>query len=160
MTSDSLIDDGLPTREPQGGSVQSDCKGAFPRQNGHRVLRFGLRVPDGTLTRCVPLVCPGQEFDGLEDTCDGVGLGDTCGAECAHGVAETYPCVWNDSTSLKINNPPHTCSSECRLASFPPGKCQSRLRRSRFAGRMHCQLRRELRGQVECNSIDRSDMPL
>ena len=49
------------------------------------------------------LVCPGQEFDGLEGithTGDGVGLGDNCGAECAHGVAETHPCVWNDSTSL------------------------------------------------------------
>ena len=52
--------------------------------------------PDGTLRRCVLVVCLGQEFDGLEGithTCDGVGLGDNCGAECAHGVAETYLCV-------------------------------------------------------------------
>ena len=35
-------------------------------------------------------------------------------------MAETYPCVWNDSTSFKINNLPLTCSSECSLASVPP----------------------------------------
>ena len=77
----------------------------------------------GTLPSCVLLVCPGQEFDGLEGithTCDGVGLGDSCGAEGAHSVAETYPCVWNDSTSLKINNLPLMCSSECSLAPVPP----------------------------------------
>ena len=28
--------------------------------------------------------------------------------------------VWNDGTSLKITNPPFTCSSECSLASVPP----------------------------------------
>ena len=80
-------------------------------------------IPDGTLPRCVLLVCTGQEFDDLEGiahTCDGVGLGDNCGAEGAHGVAETYPSAWNDSTSLKINNPLLTCSPECRLASVPP----------------------------------------
>ena len=49
-----------------------------------------------------------------------VGFGCNCGAECAHGMAETYLCVWNDSTSLKINDPPLTCSSECSLASVPP----------------------------------------
>ena len=73
-------------------------------------------MPDGTLPRCVLPVCTGQEFDNLEGiahNCDGVGLGDNCGAEGAHGVAETDPCVWNDSTSL-------TCSSECSLASVPP----------------------------------------
>ena len=115
-------------------------------------------IPDGTLPSCVLLVCPGQEFDGLDGithTCDGVGLGVNCGAECAHGVAETYPYVWNDSTSLKIHNPPLTCPPECRLASVPPAS-----RRSRFAGMMHCHLRREQRCQVECNSVDRSDMPL
>ena len=38
------------------------------------------------------MLAAGQEFDGLEGiahTCDGVGLGDNCGAECAHGVAGT-----------------------------------------------------------------------
>ena len=70
-------------------------------------------VPDGTL----------QEFDdlqGIAHNCDGVGLGDNCGAEGAHGVAETDLCVWNDSSSLKINSPPLSCSSECSLASVPP----------------------------------------
>ena len=43
--------------------------------------------------------------------CDGVGL--------VVIVAE-IDCVWNDSTSLKINNSPFTCSSECSLASVPP----------------------------------------
>ena len=79
--------------------------------------------PDGTLPRRVLPVSPGQEFDDLEGiapNCDWVGLGDNCGAECAHGVAETDPCVWNDGTSLKITNPPFTCSSECSLASVPP----------------------------------------
>ena len=85
-----------------GSSVASDCDGALPR--------------------CVLLVCTGQEFDDLEGIahpCDGVGLGGNCGAESGHGVAET-DCVWNDSTSLKINNSPFTCSSECSLASVPP----------------------------------------
>ena len=58
-------------------------------------------IPDGTLPRCVLLVCTVQEVDGLKG--DGVGLGDNCGEECARGVAEKYPCVWNDSTSLEIN---------------------------------------------------------
>ena len=30
-------------------------------------------------------------LDGIAHNCDGVGLGDMCGAEGAHGVAETYP---------------------------------------------------------------------
>ena len=42
------------------------------------------------------------------------------GAEGAHGVAGTGPCVWNDSTSLKFYNPHLTCSSECSLASVTP----------------------------------------
>ena len=36
-------------------------------------------IPDGTLPRCVLLVCTGQKFDDLEGiahNCDGVGLGD------------------------------------------------------------------------------------
>ena len=63
-----------------------------------------LGVPDGTLPRCVPLVCPDQEFDGSEGTAhtyDGGGLGDNCREESAHGGKEAYPCVWNDRTSLK-----------------------------------------------------------
>ena len=79
--------------------------------------------PDGTLPRCVLPVCTGQKFDNLEGithTCDGVGLGDDCGVERVHGVAETDPCVWNDSTSLKINGSPLTCSSVFSLASVPP----------------------------------------
>ena len=75
---------GLLTSEPQAGadlsldsSVVSDC--------------------DGTLRRCELLVCTGQEFDGLEgvaDTCDGVGLRDTCGTEGVDGMAENLPvCV-------------------------------------------------------------------
>ena len=103
-----------------------------PTRASKGISRFGQAVfkclappgiPDGTLPSCELLVCLGQEFDGLEGithTCDGVGLGDNCGAECAQGVAETYPCVWDDSTSLKIINPPLTCSSECSLASVPP----------------------------------------
>ena len=50
-------------------------------------------MPDETLPRCALLVCTGQEFDDLEGiahNCDGVDLGDNCGVECAHGVAETY----------------------------------------------------------------------
>ena len=79
-------------------------------------------IPDGTLPRCVLPVCAGQEVDDLEGiahTCDGVGLGDNCGAECVHGVSKTNPCVWNDCISLKTNNSPFTCSSECSLASVP-----------------------------------------
>ena len=34
------------------------------------------------------------------------------GAEGAHGGAGTYPCVWNDSTFLKMNNHPLRGSSE------------------------------------------------
>ena len=80
-------------------------------------------IPDGTLPRCVLPVCSGQEFDDLEGiahNCDGVGLGDKCGAKGVDGVAETDPCVWNDSTSLKIGSSLFTCSSECSLASVPP----------------------------------------
>ena len=112
MTNDSGTDGDLLTSEPQAGadlslgsSVVSDC--------------------DGTLPRCELLVCTGQEFDGWEDvadTCDCVGLGDNCGTEGVHGVAETYPRVWYDSTSLKINNPPLTCSSEGSPASVPPAR--------------------------------------
>ena len=102
----------------------------FIRPHGHSVLPFGLRCQRhgalfssvsllhvhrmGLFTRCV-LFGTGQEFDGLEDvahTCDGVGLGDHCKAE-----AGTYPCVWDDSTSLKMNNPLVMCSSEGSLAS-------------------------------------------
>ena len=183
MTNDSWTDGGLTACEPQtcadlslGRLAVSHCDGTLYSHTCTVSCASGYvakdmddavfqclappGVPDGTLPKCVLLVCTGQEFDGLEGiahTCDGVGLGDNCGTECAHGVAEIYPCVWNDRTSLKIDNVPLTCSSECSLASVPP---QSRLRRSRFAGRMHCPLRRELRGQVECKSIDRSDMPL
>ena len=49
-------------------------------------------IPDGTLPSCVLLVCPGEEFDGLEGvvhTCDSVGLGNNGGAEGAPGMAET-----------------------------------------------------------------------
>ena len=38
-------------------------------------------------------------------------------------------------------------------------KCQSRLKRSHFAGRMPCSLPRELQGQVEGNSVDHSNTP-
>ena len=61
-------------------------------------------MSDGTILRCVLLVGPGQELDGLEDvvhTCDGVCLDDHCGAEGSHGVAGFFPGVWNDSTSSK-----------------------------------------------------------
>ena len=72
-TNVSGTDGGLFTSELQAGadlslgsSVASDC--------------------DGTLPRCVLLVCTGQEFDNLEGIahpCDGVGLGGNCGAEMA-----------------------------------------------------------------------------
>ena len=71
-------------------------------------------LSDGTLPSCVLLVGTGQEVDGLEDvahTCDDVGLGDHGGAEGAHGVAETYPCAWIDSTFLKMNHHPLMGSS-------------------------------------------------
>ena len=87
MTNDSWTDSGLLTSAQAGvgSSVVSDC--------------------GGTLPRCERLVCTGQEFDsweGVSDTGDGVGLGDSCGTEGAHGMAETYSRVWNDSTSLKL----------------------------------------------------------
>ena len=105
-------------------------------------------VPDETLPRCVLLDCTGQEFDGLDGiapTCDGVGLGDNCGAEGADGEAETYPCVRNDSTSLKINNP---LLRAHQSAVLPPShqQVQDTIPTVSFAGRMHCHLRRELRG--------------
>ena len=104
MTNDSLIGDGLPTGEPQacanlglGGSVWSDRKGTLPSQTrtdscvlGHvasymcdAIFQYLALpgVPDGTLPGDVPLVCPGQEFDGSEGvahTNDGGGLGDSC----------------------------------------------------------------------------------
>ena len=43
-------------------------------------------IPDETVPRCVLLVCTGQEIDdlvGIAHNCDGVGLGDNCGAACA-----------------------------------------------------------------------------
>ena len=146
MTNDSWTDGSLSTCEPQvcadlsfGSSVASDGDGTLHSHtwtvfcaSGHvasdmddAVLKCLAPpgIPDGTLPRCVLLVCTGQEFDGMEvvaHTCKGIDLGDNCGRECAHGVAETYPCVWNDRPSLKINNPPLMCSSECSLASVPP----------------------------------------
>ena len=33
--------------------------------------------------------------------------------------SETYPHVWNDSTSLNIDDPPRTCASEDSPASVP-----------------------------------------
>ena len=143
-TNNSWTDGGLPTCEPQacadlsfGSSVVSDCDGTLYSHMCTLSCASGCvasnmddavfqclappGMPDGTLPRCVLLVGTSQEFDGLEGiahTCDGVGLGDNGGAECAHCVAETFHCVWNDSTSLKINNPPLTCSSEGSLASL------------------------------------------
>ena len=143
---DSWTDGGLTMCEPHvcadlslGSTVAADCDGTLFSHTWTVSCASGYvgsdmddavfkclaspGLPDGTLPSCVLLVCLGKEFDSLEGityNCDGVGLGDNCGAECAHGVAETYPCVWNDSTSLKINNPPLACSSECSLASVPP----------------------------------------
>ena len=161
-TNDSWTDGGLFTCEPQacadlslGSSAASDCGGTLYSHtctvscpSGYVASDMDDAVfqclappgfPDGTLPRCVLQVCTGQEFDGLEGiahTCDGVGLGDKCGAEGAYGVAETHLCVWKDSTSSKL-------TILCDVLT---------LHKKR-----HCHLRRELRGQVECNSIDHSD---
>ena len=56
----------------------------------------------------------------MAHACDGVGLGDRGRVEGALGVAGTYPCVWKDSTLLKMNNHPLMGSSEGRIASGPP----------------------------------------
>ena len=134
MTNGSWTDGGLSTCELQacadlssGSSVVSDCDGntcTVSCASGHVARDMDNAVfqclpppgfPDGTIRRCVQLVCTGQEFDGLEGithTCDGVRPGDNCGAEGAHRVAETDLCRWNDSTSLEINNSPLACSSE------------------------------------------------
>ena len=111
MTNASWTDGGLTTCEPQGcaelnldSSVVSGCDGTLKSHtwtvscaSGYVISDMDDAVfkclappgtPDGTLPSCVLLVCPGQEFDGLEGithTCDGVGLGDNCGAECVHG---------------------------------------------------------------------------
>ena len=103
MTNDSWTGGGLPTCEPQvyadlslGSSVASDCDGTVQPHvdsvscaSGYVASRMDDAVfkclappgiPDGTLPRCVLLVCIGQEFKGLEGiahTCGGVGLGDT-----------------------------------------------------------------------------------
>ena len=82
-------------------------------------------IPDETL--CALLVCTGQECDDLEGiahNCDSVNLGGNCGAECAHGVTETHPCVWNDSISLKIHNPPLSYSSEVQSCLLPTSRCK------------------------------------
>ena len=73
------------------------------------------------------LVGTGQEFDGLKGvvhTSDGVGLGDNGGAEGAQGMAETCPRVWSSSISLKIHNPPLSCSSEDSPAAVPPASAR------------------------------------
>ena len=80
-------------------------------------------VPDETFPWREMLVCTGQEFDGWEgvaDTCDGVGLGDNCGTEGVHGMAGNFPRFWNDRTSFTIGNLLFTCSSEGSPASVPP----------------------------------------
>ena len=82
-------------------------------------------ISDGTLLRCGLLVATGQEFDGLEDlarTRDGVCPGDHCGAEGAHGVAGTYPGVWDDRTSHKVDNHPLMCLSEGGFGSVPEAR--------------------------------------
>ena len=78
-TNDSGTDGGLFTSELQAGADLS---------LGSSVASDG----DGTLLRCVLLVCTGQGFDGLEGvvhTCDSVGLGNNGGAEGVPGMAET-----------------------------------------------------------------------
>ena len=110
-------------------------------------------VPDGTLPWREMLVCTGQEFDGWEgvaDTCDGVGLGDNCGTEGVHGMAGNFPRVWNDSTSFTINNLHFTCSSESSPASVPPATASHDCDGFTLQEGTDCHLRRELRGQVEC----------
>ena len=119
MTNNSWLDSGLSTGEPQacadssfGKSVVSDCDGTLHSHTRTVSCASGYvasdmvnavfqclappSTPDGTLPRCVLLACTGQEFDDLEGiahNCDGVGLGDNCGATGAHGVAETDPCL-------------------------------------------------------------------
>ena len=104
MTNDSWTDGGLPTCEPQasvdlslGSSVVSDWDGTLDSHTSTVSCASGYvasdmddavfqclappRVPDGTLPRCVLLVCTGQAFDdldGIAHNCDGVGLGDNC----------------------------------------------------------------------------------
>ena len=45
------------------------------------------------------------------------------------------------------------CSSECSLASVPPASASHDCDGLAFAGRMHCQLRRELRGQSSVTAL-------
>ena len=75
----------------------------------------------------------------------GVGLGDKFGAECAHGVAETYPCVWND---------------ECSLASVPPASASHDY--DGLALQEECTANRAESDEANSSAIafDCSDMPL
>ena len=133
LTNGSWTDGGLATCEPQGcaglsldSSVVSDCDGTLYGHTGTASCPSGCvasdvedtvfqclgppGIPDESLPRWVLLVCTGQEFDDLEGIAHKVSV---------IIVAETDPCVWNDSTSLKIDNSLLTGSSECSLASVP-----------------------------------------
>ena len=108
-------------------------------------------VIDGGLTTGEPQACADLSLGGsirsdITPTNDGGGLDDTS----KRG--------WNESS---IPQDSQSSYAPLRVQSClrPTSKCQSRLRRSRFAGRRHYHMRRGLRGQAESNSIDHSDRP-
>ena len=157
MTNDSWTDGGLPICEPQvcadlslGSSAASDCDWTLYSHTWTVSCASGYAasdmddadfkclappgIPDGLLPRCVPLLCPGQNSKAWR-------VSRTLATVLVSGIIaeQNVPMVWLKFTRL------------CRTTApclRPTSKCQSRLRRSRFAGRMHCKLRRELRGQV------------
>ena len=113
-------DGGLPTCEPPGcadlsldSSVVLDCGGASYSHTCTVSCASGYvasdmddavfqclappGIPDETLPRCVYWlgIRPLGGYRAQMRRC--VGLDDNCGAEGAQGVAETDPCVWNDS---------------------------------------------------------------
>ena len=67
----------------------------------------------GLLPKCTPLV---RE---VSRTLPTVSVSGIVAEQSAPMVWLKLTRMWNDSTSLKIDNPPLTCSSECSLASVP-----------------------------------------
>ena len=159
MTNDSWTDGGLPICEPQlcadlslGSSAASDCDWTLYSHTWTVSCASGYvasdmddavfkclappGIPDGTLPCCVLLIWT-VLVSGI--------------------IAEqSAPMVWLKLTRVcGTTAPPSELtrqSSSCVLIRVqsclrPTSRCQSRLRRSRFAGRMHCQLRRGPRVQ-------------
>ena len=87
------------------------------------------------------------------------GLGEKCGAEGAFGVVETYPCVWNDSTSLKVNNP-LSCSTEDSLASVPPASASHDCDGFTLQEEGTATCAKSYEAKSSATTLDHSDMPL